>query len=51
MALGIMIPAMFSGWIQEQIGYQNFFLWIILATIPGFIVTALIKINPQFGKK
>ena len=51
MALGMMVPAMFSGWLQEQIGYQNYFLWVMAATIPGFIVTALVKIDPEFGKK
>jgi PAT family beta-lactamase induction signal transducer AmpG len=51
MALGMMVPAMFSGWLQEHLGYQNYFLWVMAATIPGFIVTALIKIDPEFGKK
>ena len=51
MALGMMVPAMASGWLQEQLGYQNFFLWVMAATIPGFIVTALVKIDPEFGKK
>ncbi|MBM4307518.1 MAG: AmpG family muropeptide MFS transporter [Deltaproteobacteria bacterium] len=51
MALGMMIPAMFSGWLQEQMGYPNFFLWVMVATIPGFIVTGLVKIDPEFGKK
>ena len=51
MALGMMVPGMFSGMIQEAIGYSNFFLWVILATIPGFFVAALVKIDPQFGKK
>jgi PAT family beta-lactamase induction signal transducer AmpG len=51
MALGMMLPAMWSGWLQEQIGYQNYFLWVMAATIPGFIVTALVKIDPEFGKK
>jgi PAT family beta-lactamase induction signal transducer AmpG len=51
MALGMMIPAMASGWLQEQLGYQNYFLWVMAATIPGFIVTALVKIDPEFGKK
>jgi PAT family beta-lactamase induction signal transducer AmpG len=51
MALGMMVPAMASGWLQEQMGYQNFFLWIMVATIPGFIVAALVKIDPEFGKK
>ena len=51
MALGMMIPAMASGWLQEQLGYQNYFLWVMAATIPGFIVTALVKIDPEYGKK
>ncbi|PIV20222.1 MAG: MFS transporter [Deltaproteobacteria bacterium CG_4_8_14_3_um_filter_45_9] len=51
MALGMMVPAMASGWLQEQLGYQNFFLWVMAATAPGFIVVALVKIDPEFGKK
>lgn len=51
MALGMMFPAMASGWLQEILGYQNYFLWVICATIPGFIVTGLIRIEPEFGKK
>ncbi len=51
MALGMMLPSMFSGWLQEQLGYPNYFLWVMTATIPGFIVTALVKIDPEFGKK
>jgi len=35
----MMIPGMFSGYIQENIGYQCFFFWIALCTIPSFIVT------------
>lgn len=51
MALGMMIPGMFSGWIQEQIGYQLFFVWVIIATIPSFVVSLMIPLNPEFGKK
>jgi len=51
MAVGMMIPAMASGWIQEMLGYKNFFFWILLTTIPGFIVAALVKIDPEYGKK
>jgi PAT family beta-lactamase induction signal transducer AmpG len=51
MALGMMLPGMYSGALQEQIGYQNFFIWVIISTIPGFIVAALVKIDPEFGKK
>ena len=51
MALGMMIPAMSSGWIQAMLGYQNFFIWILITTLPGFIVAALVKIDPEYGKK
>jgi PAT family beta-lactamase induction signal transducer AmpG len=51
MALGMMIPGMFSGWLQEQLGYQQFFVWVCLATIPGFIVAKLVDVDPEFGKK
>ncbi len=51
MALGMMIPGMFSGWLQEQIGYQNFFLWVILSTVPGFLVAGLVRIPKNFGRK
>jgi len=51
MALGMMIPGMFSGWLQETVGYQHFFVWVMLCTIPGFIVAALIKPDPEFGRK
>ena len=51
MALGMMIPAMGSGWIQEMLGYKNFFVWILITTIPGFVVAALVKIDPEYGKK
>jgi len=51
MALGMMIPGMFSGWLQEQIGYQSFFLWVVIATIPGFVIARFVAIDPEFGKK
>jgi len=39
MALGMMIPGMLSGYIQENVGYQYFFFWIAICTIPSFVVT------------
>ncbi len=51
MALGMMLPAMASGWVQDMLGYKNFYFWILVTTIPGFIVTALVKIDPEYGKK
>ena len=40
MALGMMLPSMISGWIEEIIGYQSFFVWIMICTIPSFLATA-----------
>lgn len=51
MALGMMIPGMWSGWIQDIIGYKNFFIWIMISTIPSFLVLLLIPLDPEFGKK
>jgi len=51
MALGMMLPGMFSGALQEWLGYPHFYLWVMLSTIPGFIVTAMIRIEKDFGKK
>jgi MFS transporter, PAT family, beta-lactamase induction signal transducer AmpG len=51
MALGMMLPGMFSGALQEFLGYRHFFVWVMISTIPAFFVTALIKVDPLFGKK
>lgn len=51
MALGMMIPGMFSGWLQETIGYQLFFIWVLIATIPGLVLLKYLNIDPEFGKK
>jgi len=51
MALGMMIPGMLSGWLQEIIGYQKFFIWVMICPIPGFVVVKFLKIDPQFGIK
>ena len=51
MALGMMLPGMWSGWLQEIIGYPHFFVWVIVATVPGFIVAALVPLDREFGKR
>ena len=53
MAMGMMIPGMAAGWIQEMIGYTSFFVWVCLATLPGIFASFLVmkKIDPSFGRK
>ena len=38
MNLGFMLPSMISGYISDFLGYKYFFLWVLLATIPSFLV-------------
>lgn len=51
MALGMMIPGMMAGWLQETLGYRMFFLWIMACTGVTVGITALLKIDKNFGKK
>jgi MFS transporter, PAT family, beta-lactamase induction signal transducer AmpG len=51
MALGMMVPGMLSGWIQEMADYQNFFIWVSICTIPGMAIIPFLKIDKVFGKK
>ncbi len=51
MALGMMLPGMAAGWIQEAVGYQNFFIWTMICCLATIGVTYLIRIDPSFGVK
>jgi PAT family beta-lactamase induction signal transducer AmpG len=42
---------MASGAIQEILGYQDFFVWVLIATIPSFLIVAFIPLDPAFGRK
>ena len=47
MALGFMIPSMVSGYISDFLGYKLFFIWVLVATIPSFLITYLAPFNNQ----
>lgn len=51
MAMGMMFPGMVSGYIQEWLGYPGFFVWVVIATIPSFLMAYLAKYPKEFGKK
>jgi PAT family beta-lactamase induction signal transducer AmpG len=51
MALGMMLPGMWAGWLQTRLGYVHFFVWACLATLPSFAAAAMIRIDPGFGRK
>jgi len=51
MALGMMIPGMISGYMKELLGYQHFFIYVMICAIPGIIAIKFLKIDPTFGIK
>ncbi|GHT39364.1 MFS transporter [Bacteroidia bacterium] len=51
MALGMMLPGMFAGWMQEQLGYNHFFVWVMICSIVPIIAVSLLKIEPEYGRK
>jgi len=51
MALGMMLPGMAAGWLQETIGYRHFFIWTMICCIATIGICAFLKIDPNFGKK
>ncbi|MEO0045471.1 MAG: hypothetical protein RL705_662 [Bacteroidota bacterium] len=51
MALGMMAPGMVSGYIQEYLGYGNFFIWVLIATVPGVLISRFLVFPADFGKK
>jgi MFS family permease len=51
MAMGMMLPGMLSGYMQQWLGYPGFFVWVVIATIPGFAMAYLAKYPREFGKK
>ncbi len=42
MQLGFLIPSMISGVVSDFLGYEHFFIWVMIATIPSFIASWLV---------
>jgi PAT family beta-lactamase induction signal transducer AmpG len=51
MALGMMLPGLISGYMQEWLGYDGFFVWVVLAALPSLILLKYIHYPPEYGKK
>lgn len=51
MALGMMVPGMFSGMIQEALGYKTFFIYVVLTIIPSLFILKFIPLEYSYGKK
>ncbi|HET8736888.1 MAG TPA: MFS transporter [Pricia sp.] len=51
MALGMMLPGMISGYIQQWLGYGGFFVWVVIAALPALFLLKFIEYPADFGKK
>ena len=51
MAMGMMVPGIISGYMQQWLGYPGFFVWVVIATIPAFLIAYTVKYPLDFGKK
>ena len=51
MALSMMLPGLVAGYIQEWLGYTNFFIFVMVCCLATVAVTMKIKVDPEFGKK
>lgn len=51
MALSMMLPGMVSGWLQEQLGYQHYFLFILACALPSILIVARLKVDAAYGRK
>ena len=45
MALGLIVPGAASGWIQMKIGYQHFFLWVLISAVPAMFMARFVPIH------
>ncbi|TNE84022.1 MAG: MFS transporter [Deltaproteobacteria bacterium] len=50
MALAVWASASWSGAMQLSLGYQAFFAWVVLLTLPGFAVAWAMPLPENFGK-
>ena len=51
MAMGMMVPGLWSGKLADLLGYRHFFLWVICSALPGLVISLCLKVDPQFGRK
>ena len=45
MNLGFMLPGMVSGWIYQQMGYESFFTFALVMSIPAFLLAVRIPFS------
>jgi PAT family beta-lactamase induction signal transducer AmpG len=51
MALGMMLPGLWSGWLQSLLGYRDFFVWVCVAALPSFWAAWRLRLPADFGRR
>ncbi len=51
MALSMMLPGMVAGYVQESLGYTDFFIFVMVCCLVTVAVTSALKVDPEYGKK
>ena len=51
MALSMMLPGMVAGYLQESLGYTDFFIFVMACCLVTVAVTFMVKVDPEYGKK
>jgi len=51
MALSMMLPGMVAGWLQEMMGYNHFFILVMICAIPTLALVPFLKIDKGYGIK
>ncbi|MGB5780563.1 MAG: MFS transporter, partial [Eudoraea sp.] len=51
MALGMMLPGLISGYVQEWLGYDGFFIWVVIGALPAIFILKYLKYPADYGKK
>ena len=51
MNLGVMLPGMLSGYVSDWLGYRHFFIFVLVCTIPAFLITWFVPFTYPDKKK
>jgi len=50
MNLGLILPGAISGWIQMKIGYQHFFIWVLISALPAMVLSRFVPIHSSHAR-
>ena len=50
MNLGVMLPGMMSGYVSDWLGYKLFFIFVLVAAMPAFLMTWFVPFTHEDKK-